>query len=401
MRPVENDGTRLLIRLSPLLRWRYVILVAASIAFALQHLRGTGDDWDYFASGSELLFGHHRPYTILPGGLHLYANYPELQIGPLAFLVAMPLHLLGGNDGRVAAALLMTLVAPALVLVLERTARLVWPPTDALSDNMTALTAFLGGVLLVQAWSPLAVIYGHLDDVLVLSACSVALWAVARARPALLGTAIGLGMAAKPWGVVALPLVFALSGRARWKALGISAAISAVAWLPFVIADHATLSAIRPAVITSPASVLHLLGVPLSGGAPAWVRPVQLGAALIAGGFAVRRRRWGAVLLVGIATRIALDPQVFLYYSAGLVLAALAWDLLRSPKALPVWTLATAVLLNDAYVVVHDPTQRAAMRLAITAAMVGAAIFAPTPSRTFDDPAEEPPTPTSGTSIGP
>lgn len=377
---MHNDSTTqptLLDRVSPFLRWRYAFLVALSIAFALQHLRGTGEDWHYFAVGSELLFGRHRSYMFLPGGLHMYASYPELQIGPLSFLVAAPLRLLGGSDGRVAAALIMTLVAPLLVLVLERAARSVWGVSDGVGSRMAALTAFLGGVLLVQAWSPLAVIYGHLDDVLVLSACTVAVWAVARNRPAVLGLAIGLGICAKPWGVVALPLILALPGRGRLKALLIASTLSAACWLPFVIADPATLSAIRPAVMTSPASVLSLFGVRAGGNAPAWVRPVQLAAALAVGGLAVLRGRWGAVLLVGVATRIGLDPQVFLYYSAGLVLAALAWDFMRSRRPLPVWTLATVVLLNDAYIVVHDPHTLAVMRLVVTAAMVAAAVAAP------------------------
>jgi hypothetical protein len=366
-------------RLAHLLRWRYPILAILAIAFSVQHLRGTGADWHYFADGSRLLFGEHRSYLFLPGGLHMYASYPELQIGPLAFLVATPLRFLGGGDGRVASALLMTLVAPVLVFLLERTARAALAH-DERGEALVALTAALGGLLLVQAWSPLATIYAHLDDVLVLSAFAIALWALVRSRPEVFGTAVGLGIAAKPWAVIALPLLLVPSGRARLRAVGIAVGIGATAWLPFILADSRTLSAIRPAVTTAPASVLHLLGASLVGDAPGWVRPVQLGTALILGLIAVRRGRWGAVLLVGVAVRIALDPQVFLYYSAGLVFAALAWDLLRSPKPLPLWTFATVVLLNDAYVVVHDPTKLAVMRLIVTAAMVGTVILAPRPA---------------------
>ena len=366
----------LLRRVEPVLRWRYPILVAAAYAFCFQHLRGTGKDWRYFVLGSELLFGQHHRYSPLPGGLHLYANYPDLQIGPLSFVLATPFRLLSRTDGRIAVALVGTAVAPALIWLLERTARVVWPRDGRPADQLLQLTALLGGLVVVQAWAFLATIYAHLDDVLVLSACTVALWAVAVRRPWVLGLAIGVAIAAKPWGVVALPLILALPGRDRWRATGLAALISALAWLPFVLADPATLSAVRPAVVTQPASVLHLFGVPLSD-APLWVRPVQLVAALLAGTVAVVRRRWGAVLLVGIAIRVALDPEVFLYYSPGLLLAALAWDVLRAPRPLPVWTLGGFVALNVATVIVPSPEGRAVLRLLITAAAVGAALVSP------------------------
>jgi hypothetical protein len=66
---------------------------------------------------------------------------------------------------------------------------------------------------------------------------------------------------------------------------------------------------------------------------------------------------------------------VFLYYSAGLVLVALAWDLLRSSRPLPVWTFATVVLLNDAYIAVHDPRARGLMRLVVTVGMVASVLL--------------------------
>jgi hypothetical protein len=182
-----------------------------------------------------------------------------------------------------------------------------------------------------------------------------------------------MAIAAKPWGVVAVPLVLALDGAWRWKALAIAAGIGAVAWLPFVLADPGTLDTVKPAVITDEASVLHLFGLSLTE-PPSWVRPVQLGAAIALGATAALRGRWAAVLLVGIAMRLALDPRAFLYYSVGLAMAALAWDLLRSRHPLPVYTLVTFLLLNNAYLLVDDPGIRAALRLAITVTVVATAI---------------------------
>ncbi len=83
------------------------------------------------------------------------------------------------------------------------------------------------------------------------------------------------------------------------------------------------------------------------------------------------------MLLVGITARLALDPQVFLYYTAGLVLAALAWDLLRSRRPLPLWTLFAFVLLNDSYVLIDDSTVQAAIRLVLSVVLVVLVLFGP------------------------
>ncbi|HET7486683.1 MAG TPA: hypothetical protein VFJ85_02055 [Acidimicrobiales bacterium] len=364
--------------LRPVLRWRYAVLVVVAVAFSLLHLRGTGDDWSYFRHGSQALLGHHSQLTPLPGGLHFYANYPAYQIGPLSLLVAAPLTLVGG--GRLLAVLLMTAAAPLLILLLERAARTVQPPATKRDADLRALTVLFGGLAAVASWSSLSTIYAHLDDALTLAACTGAVAAVAARRPAWAGAALGAAVAAKPWGIVALPLAFQFSGRDRRTCLGVAAAIGAAAWLPFLLADSGTLGAIRPAVTVAPDSVMHLFGVPTADG-PAWTRAVQLGLALVVGVLAVRRKKWPAVLLVAIAVRVALDPQVFLYYAAGLVLAALAWDLLRTRAPLPVWTLLTFVFLNDAYAVVPDPRVRAALRLAITAGLVAVVLLAPAARR--------------------
>jgi hypothetical protein len=361
-----------------LLRWRYLFLVAAAFGFALRELRaiGTPRDWWYFVVGSELIVGQHRSYTFLPGGLHFYANYPTFQIGPLSLVAGLPFRLIGPGNGHVLGVLVMTAVAPLLIFGLERSARAYWPTATDRENTFRQVTVLFGGLLVVQAWTSLAATYGHLDDALVLSAMVAAVCAVAARRPVWVGLAIGIAIAAKPWGILAVPLVFALPGRAHWKALLIAGGVAAVAWLPFVIADSGTLSAGTPQIRVVSSSVLHLFGVPIEDG-PSWVRPVQLGCALLAGGLAVWRRRWAAVPLVAIAVRLALDPQVFLYYTAGLVLAALAWDLFRSRRSLPIWTLFTFVLLNDARAIVPNDTAQAVLRLVITIGMVIAVLIVP------------------------
>jgi hypothetical protein len=360
---------------APILRARYVVIVVAAVLFAVQHIEGTGKDWDYFVIGSELLFGQHHLYTPLAGGVHLYANYQTIQIGPLSLLLAAPIRLVGSDEGRVAGAVLMTAVAPALLYVLERTARALWRDRG-LDQRLVQLTVLLGGLMMVQSWATLAVIYAHLDDVLVIAAAVGALWAVATRRPVLLGVCIGIALAAKPWGIFVVPLAFALKSRGRWIALAWGAGIAVLAWAPFVLGDRGTLDAIKPPIVVSKDSVLHLFGV-AAADAPSWTRPVQLVCVLLVGALAVRRGRWAAVPLVGITTRLALDPQVFLYYTAGLVVAALAWDLLRSRRPLPLWTLFVFVLLNDSYVLIDDSSVQAAIRLVLSVVLIAVVLFGP------------------------
>jgi uncharacterized membrane protein len=157
-------------------------------------------------------------------------------------------------------ALAMTAVAPVLIFVLERTASIVWPAVSERDATLLQATVLLGGLMVVQSWSTLATIYAHLDDVLTLGAIVFALSAVAARRPLLFGLALGIAIAAKPWGVVALPLVFALPGRARWQALAVASVLACVAWGPFLLADSETWSALRPQVQVARSSVMHFLG---------------------------------------------------------------------------------------------------------------------------------------------
>lgn len=146
--------------------------------------------------------------------------------------------------------------------------------------------------------------------------------------------------------------------------------VSAAAWLPFVVADRHTLSAGRPAVDTDASSVLHLLGLPLGQG-PWWVRPLQLSVAVVLGVIAVRMGRWTAAPLVAITTRIVLDPAVLTYYVSGLLVAALAWDLLGSEQQFPVTVVAAFVAFDVVDPAIGSPTVRAVVRLVACVALIG------------------------------
>jgi len=221
----------------------------------------------------------------------------------------------------------------------------VWPTESDVEVARRRFTVLLGGLLVVQSWTSLAVVYVHLDDVLVLSAAVFALWAITRQRWLLTGLLLGVATAAKPWGIILVPLVLTLPRKERLRASLVAAAVTAASWGPFLLADSRTVSAGRVQNGVTGASVLHLFGV-ASGTAPAWVRPAQLALALVAGCWVVSKGRWGAVLFVCIALRIALDTQAVAYYDTGLVLAAFAWDLLRSRRQLPIWTAITFFLVD-------------------------------------------------------
>ena len=85
----------------PLLPWAGV---AAWTAFwAWMQSNPSGLSWHFFVTGSHLLFQG--------SGLNLYADHPELQIGPLAFAVAAPLTILGDASLPVALTVLTAPVA--------------------------------------------------------------------------------------------------------------------------------------------------------------------------------------------------------------------------------------------------------------------------------------------------
>ncbi len=117
-------------------------------------------------------------------------------------------------------------------------------------------------------------------------------------------------------------------------------AVLAAAWLPFYLADPGTMSRralhhpqyahLRPA---------HSRGHRRRGPRPGTGQAqVLLGWAL--GAVAVWRRRWPAVILLGVGARIALDPGVHGYYTAGVMVGALIWDTIGARRPWPVWVAA-------------------------------------------------------------
>lgn len=337
-----------------------------AVWFAILARHG-GIAWIFFVKGSSLLFtgnynGHNRP-----GFLHLYANYPGFQIGPAAFGAAqvirnvVPGQPVGPYQGVVLAQLVMSAIGLLTLVVIRRIALLARPELAGRRDFR--LTFLGGGAVFMIAWMELAVAYGHLDDSLALSLAAAAILAAIQGHPVLTGLAIGLAVDAKPWALIFLPVLLLTGGMARWRSpdraavpirdslpawaasAACAAAVIAAAWLPFFIAVPRTVRALHYTIANMPDSALHALGVN-NLQTPHWDRQAQIIVACALALIAISKRRWPAVLLLGAGARVALDPGVHGYYTAGIMAGALLWDLLGSRRPAPIWTTIAFAALN-------------------------------------------------------
>lgn len=355
-------------------RRRFMLLGGWALVWLAVFAVHGGYSWHYFTQGATLLFDGASSGTPA-GGLDLYANYPQLQIGPFTFVVAEVLRQFGSSGGLLAAEVVMSALGLVMLYCLERIAQAVRPDLDEQSGRMRA-TMLIGGAVFLVGWVDLAVGYGHLDDVLALFCATLAVWAAVSDLPAIAGLCVGLAADSKPWALVFLPVILAVAKPARRHAAICAAAVILLAWLPFIVGDWHTLTAAQYAITNEPSSALRVLGVS-SATTPSWDRPAQIILGCALGALAVRRRRWPALILLGVGARIALDPGVYPYYTAGVLLGALMWDLLGARKPLPLWTLASAAALSIAPLLTYDATLLGELRLGIVLAFTAALLFAP------------------------
>jgi hypothetical protein len=307
--------------------WLWLIVWAAP-HFVWQHTLKLGSSWNFFPKGARLLFSDR--------GLHLYATAPNLQIGPLAFVVAEPLRFLGPSSGRYVAVVLLTVLGPVALWLVTR--------IGFRGQEIAGSRQFLAGLVLLPVWCEVATHFAHLDDVLALLLALAALVVVERERPIVAGVLLAAAVDSKPWALAFAPLLFAVAPRLRIRGALVFVAGVAVAWAPFLLADSGTLRAARFRIPTAASSSLRVFGVE-AGHTPSWDRPAQvlLGAGIAA--IAVRRSRWPAVLLAAIAARLLLDPATKPYYTSGIVLAAVVADLWLTDRLAPVLATSAFVLL--------------------------------------------------------
>jgi hypothetical protein len=355
--------------------WYLVVLGCWSLGWFLAWSRHGGEAWHFFTLGSSALFDGARGPHALPGGLHLYASYPQLQIGPLALVIAQGLRYLSPNQGVLAAEVAGAAAGLYLVHAVLQIA-LKARPDLARQPLALRVTVLVGGAVFLVGWDELAVTFVHLDDVIALVLAVLAVQAAVAERPAWTGLCIGLATDAKPWALVFLPVVLMLPARAWGRAFGLGLAVIAAAWAPFALADHGTVAALHYTIRNLPGSALRALGV-TDPRTPSWDRPAQLLVGLALGTAAVWRGRWPAVILLGVGARIALDPADHGYYTAGILLGALLWDVLGTRRPVPLWTVTSFAALTAVHAVTHDSALLGQLRLGLVIAFTATIILYP------------------------
>ena len=356
--------------------WLYAALACWAVLWFVLLARRGGIDWKFFSTGTSLLFGGHPPVISgitggagtagpaglpgprPPGGLHIFANYPALQMGPLSYLTAAVIR------NVVAAEVVLQAAGLLIVYLIDRIAEIARPGHDK------PATLLAGGAVFLVAWSELAAAFAHLDDGLALLLAVLAVYAAVTDHPIASGIAVGLAAAAKPWALVFLPVL--LINPRVIRAAAAAAGIIAVAYAPFFIADPATMNATRFLIRNEPDSALRALGV-TENYTPRWDRAAQVLLGCVLGTVAYLRKRWPAILMLAGGARIVLDPAAHSYYTPDIVTGALLLDLIIQTR-LPVFTIASFAALNLAPLVIKDQAAQGAIRLALVAAATVAAL---------------------------
>ena len=324
-------------------RWRYPLLAAWAVPWFVipyrRSLEGGLNDWLYFEFGARVLVHFDGHYAV--GAQHLYAEHPEVQIGPPPLALVAAFQWLPPKPVALAFAVVMALAGLVALALAETAGRAIGAPAGRLGA-----TALAAGVVLLPVWCASVARFRHLDDVIVVLAVLVAAALIAgQSRRAwwVAALLVGLAVASKPWALAAAPLLLGLPRARRAPAALLALATAGAAWLPFVLGDAGTASALSSyRLYIDPRSPLTLLGFVPDDLAPNWVRPVQLVVGFTLAVMVASRGRWLAVPLAACAARLAVDPQVWPYYSMAPVAFAVLLDLTSGRRSSwPWWTLAT------------------------------------------------------------
>ncbi|MCB5906726.1 hypothetical protein [Streptomyces pinistramenti] len=322
-----------------------------------------GFSWHYLRAGGELIYqGAAGDGT---GGLNLYAHHPELQMGPVSFLAAGLFNPFPEATGQFLAAALMSLLGLVITVLAGRSA--AWHFLGAgINHQRLRQRVLIAGLAFIPMWIEVAVRFGHLDDVLALFFTALAVRSLTRGNAAMTGVCLALAMDSKPTALAFVPLLLALP-RQQWLRAGLwCAGLVAVAWLPFFVGDSQSFAAATFTIPNHPASALRWLGVG-DPETPGWDRPAQAALGLVLGVLAVWRGRWAAVVLLGANARIVLDPSVYTYYTASVLLGTLLWDVIGQRWLVPWWSWLALLTLYGSVFLVHDDAARGLIRLGFVA----------------------------------
>lgn len=379
-------------------RMHLVLLSAWTVLwFVLVEPHG-GFSWHYLHTGGQLIYQGTSDHGT--GGLNLYAHHPELQMGPLSFLTAGLFNPFPEVTGQFLAAALMSLLGLVIVVLAGRSAAYHFLGTGTNHQRLRQ-RVLIAGLAFIPMWIEVSVRFGHLDDVLALFFTALAVRAVTRGDAALTGLFLALAMDSKPTALAFLPLLLALP-REKWLRAGLwCAGLVAVAWLPFFLGDSQSFAAAQFAIPNQPASALRWLGVG-DPKTPGWDRPAQAALGLALGTLAVWRGRWAAVVLLGANARIVLDPSVYTYYTASVLLGTLLWDVIGQRRLVPWWSWLGLLVLYGSVFAVPDDAARGLIRLAFVAVSTAYVLLWPVrerggrgrrrpPARTDEGPAHSAP----------
>lgn len=347
-------------------RFRYLLLALWAVPWFVAgtvHRAPGLSDWLTFEFGARTLIHYNAHYG--GGALHMYANYPFIQIGPPALLVVAAVQWLPHNPTGVGLAAAMALAGMGSLRCIETTAYAICPAEGRRAIKTRVLCA---GALALPLWSYECAQWRHLDDVMAICFFLAATSLVARQRHWwLAGALVGIGISAKPWALILGPVLLGFSRRERPKAAFAALAAATACWAPFVLGGPGTLTALGGFRVRVDAlSTLRLIGVQ-SVMAPDWVRPIQMVGGFLLMVVLARRGHWIAIPFAGLAFRVVTDPQIWLYYGLGPLLAAVLWDSLQQ-RRWPAWTIATIAVEYAAPWVL--PGSAAAIRLAWAIAVV-------------------------------
>jgi hypothetical protein len=271
-----------------------------------------------------------------------------------------------------------------------------------------------GTALLLLAGNPIslrALEMGHPEELLVAVMCVFAIVLAQAKRPLLAALLLGVAVGAKPWALLAVPVLILLAEGCRWRVLLVTGAAAALVVAPFALADAGKVSATaegsaRTADIFQPWQLWWFLGdhgdvvrgidgtakegyrSSPGGWLSAIARPlILLMAPLLTLAFWRRRRLVRledvlALLALIFFARALLDPWNVIYYALPGVFALVAWEGVVRRRA-PVVSLVVSVLTWASFWTLPDhlsPDGQALFYLAWSVPLVvglGARVFAP------------------------
>lgn len=358
-------------------RVHLVLLSAWTVVWFAVVERHGGFSWHYLRAGGELIY--QNPSSGGDGGFNLYARHPELQSGPISFLVAGLFNPFSGVVGQFLAAALMSLLGLVILVLAGRSAAWYFLGTGTNHQRLRQ-RVLIAGLAFIPMWIEVSVRFGHLDDVLALFFATVAVHSLTRGNAAMTGVFLALAMDSKPTALAFLPLLLALP-RGQWLRGALwCAGLVAIVWLPFFVGTSHSLAAAQFTIPNQPASALRWLGVG-DARTPPWDRPAQAALGLTLGCVGVWRGRWPAVVLLGANARIVLDPSVYTYYTASVLLGTLLWDVIGQRWLVPWWSWIALITLYGSVFAVPDDSARGLIRLGFVVVSTVYVLFWPVRDR--------------------